>query len=157
MRRLLGILTVLLLLAAGASACGDDSGDAGDDPTTTSSGDPTPPSTVVAILSETAAGGDVSTTGVPLTDSAAVAAFTAPFEQPLVRQIKDKVAETDVPEGQELMGAVVSIGCDVPPGVTVAYSNDGVTITPDKVASPMQECFAPVTSVALVLVTTSLV
>ncbi len=43
------------------------------------------------------------------------------------------------------MAQVVSVGCDVPPGATV---QDGV-IVPEKVASPLKECFAPVTTVAL--------
>ena len=50
------------------------------------------------------------------------------------------------------MGAVVSIGCDVPPGVDGDQSADGWVFTPQEVARPLQECFAPVTSVALVAV-----
>jgi hypothetical protein len=81
-----------------------------------------------------------------------VAAFIEPFERGLGQQIKDKVAATDVPEGQALVAAVVGIGCDVPPSVTITETGGGVEITPDKVASPLPECFAPVTSVAMALV-----
>ncbi|MCW2795512.1 hypothetical protein [Nocardioides sp.] len=160
MRRILGILTVLLLLAAGATACGDDSGDTAGNPTTTpstSNGTPAK-STEVAILSETAAGGTVSTSPVPLPDDAAVAAFAGQFEKSsLGDQIAHKVKATDVPDGQAMVGAVIAIGCDVPPGVTVSDEGTGLAIVPDKVASPMPECFAPVTSVALVLVDAELV
>ena len=52
------------------------------------------------------------------------------------------MAGATVPEGYTVMGAVVSIGCDVPPGVTVSQGPDGWVFTPQKVASPLQECFA---------------
>ena len=41
------------------------------------------------------------------------------------------------------MGAVVAIGCDVPPDVSVEPGPDGWVVTPHKVPSPLQECFAP--------------
>jgi hypothetical protein len=46
----------------------------------------------------------------------------------------------------------VSIGCDVPPGVTVQTQDDGLAIVAMKVKSPLQECLAPVTTVALVTI-----
>ena len=51
-----------------------------------------------------------------------------------------------------LLGSVVSVGCDVPPGVDVHRTGGGLAITAQKVAAPTKECFAPVTTVALVLV-----
>jgi hypothetical protein len=57
-----------------------------------------------------------------------------------------------VPSGQTLLGAVVAIGCDVPPGVTVQHADGGLAITALKVEKPREECFAPVTTVALVAV-----
>ncbi|MCW2764825.1 MAG: hypothetical protein JWO11_784 [Nocardioides sp.] len=159
MRRLLGTLLVLLVLVAGVGACSDASPDAVDNPSTTAApSDPPAEPTEVAILSQTAAGGTVSTRAVPLPDAAAVARFTRQFEKPLLgNQVAAKVRATEVPGGQVLVGAVIAIGCDVPPGVTVSDLGDGLAIVPDKVASPMQECFAPVTSVALVLVDAGLV
>ncbi len=80
-------------------------------------------------------------------------AFTQQFERGgLDEKIAQAVAGATVPEGYTVMGAVVSIGCDVPPGVTVTQSSDGWVFTPQKVDKPLQECFAPVTSVALVAV-----
>jgi len=147
MRRLLGTLIVLLLLAAGTTACGSDSGDAADDAS------PSVEPVTVAILSRTAAGGEVSPRAVPLPDAAAVGRFAEQFEDPAFgREIAARVAATEVPEGRELVGAVVAIGCDVPESVTVTPLADGVSIVADKVTSPMLECFAAVTSVALVLV-----
>jgi hypothetical protein len=47
-------------------------------------------------------------------------------------------------------GAVVAVGCDRPPGAVVSLDANGdVQITPEEVASPLQECLAPVTTVAL--------
>jgi hypothetical protein len=46
---------------------------------------------------------------------------------------------------------VVTIGCDVPPSASVRVENGDVVITPAKVPIPLPECFAPVTSVAIVL------
>jgi hypothetical protein len=157
MRRLLGLLIVLLLLAAGTTSCGSDSGDADD-----ASGSPTPtapPSdapvepVTVAILSRTAAGGEVSPRAVPLPDAAAVGRFAEQFvDSAFGREIAARVRATDVPSGRRLMGAVVAIGCDVPDSVTVTVTADGVSIVADKATSPVPECFAAVTSVALVLV-----
>jgi hypothetical protein len=58
--------------------------------------------------------------------------------------------KADLPRDQKLAAAVVSIGCDVPPGVTVQKLEDGVAIVPREVPSPLPECLAPVTTVALV-------
>ena len=79
--------------------------------------------------------------------------FTAQFESdhdgPAGR--RTSVAETDVPDGRPLYGAVVSIGCDSPTDVTVTSADAGLVITAGKVPSPMPECFAPMTTVALVV------
>lgn len=168
---LLAVPTTLLALTLGA--CGSESG--GDDDTraedttqATPSSDPgstapsTSPSTSasggsvdfdeVAILHATAAGGETSTAPVVLDSDAAVADFVAPFTRgDLGQQVQATYAATKVPDGRTMVGSVVSIGCDVPPGVTVS-ATDGLTITPKKVASPLPECLAPVTTVALVLV-----
>jgi hypothetical protein len=158
MRRFLGSFALLALLAGGAAACGDDDGRSGDGPLPSAPSSSAVDATTVAIISVTAAGGTVDTRAVPLPDAAAVRDFGGQFRQPaMVRQLIDKVASTDVPDGQALVGAVVAIGCDVPPGVTITETDDGVVITADEVPSPMPECFAAVTSVALVLLDADLV
>jgi hypothetical protein len=163
MRRSLGSVLPALLLVVVLGACGDDdSGGAAQDPAPTSSGDTGGASTgssdgaaefeLVDTITVTAAGGHLSETAVPLTDDAAVQAFTSQFTAgDLGAQVEDAVAQTDVPEDEVLYGAVVAIGCDSPDEVTVTQSDAGVVITPVKVASPLPECLAPMTTVALVL------
>ncbi len=170
MKRLLGSLLLAPLLVLTACS-GDDASDVASDPAgSTSSSATSTPSTPsdsptgkptdggvefdeIAILSQTAAGGQTSTTAVELSDQAQMDAFVNQFEHPgFGEQIAEKVAATTVPEGQVLIGAVVSIGCDVPPGVEVTGEPGSWTITPLKVADPLPECLAPVTSVAIVAV-----
>ena len=177
MRRLLGSVLPTLLLVAALGACGDEEGGtATDDPTPSDSptasesptapdspteSDPPPEDTtgdevdfeLVQMLTETAAGGAMSEVAVPLGDDNAVQQFNAQFEaDPLPTKVQDAVAETDVPDGMLLYGAVVAIGCDSPTDVSVSTGDSGLVITAHKVPSPMPECFAPMTTVALVLV-----
>ena len=52
--------------------------------------------------------------------------------------------------GHIVYGAVVAVGCDRPPGADVSLDADGrVQITAQEVPSPLQECLAPVTTVAI--------
>jgi hypothetical protein len=160
MRRALGVLLLTTLLLAG---CSDD-GDSGDgdgqqagDPATSnpSSGDPTEsPSTtspsndwrLVGIVHATAVGGKVSAKPKPVGDDSAIAAFGARFEDSQLQGEIQRVVESNEPAaGAELVAAVVSIGCDVPTAVTY----DGGKVRAMKVPNPTPECFAPVTSVAI--------
>lgn len=128
-------------------------------PTPTESGSAsTPAPETTRILSETAAGGTTSTAGVELVDDAAVTLFTEQFTSSrLSDKVRRAVASTDVAAGQRLYGAVIAVGCDVPKEVVVSLNGSsgsggsGVEITAIKVSTPRLECFAPVTSVALVL------
>lgn len=107
----------------------------------------------VAILHGTAEGGAAETSPVLLDSQAAVDDFASGFTgRQLAEEIRSTYDSTDVPEGKELVAATISVGCDVPPGVTVTEGPEGLRVIGRKVASPMRECFAPVTSVALVLV-----
>ena len=137
MKRLLGpsLLAVLVLLAG----CGDSTSDSASDhrlPAAVdhaSSDEPTEggsrPQTI-AIVSQTAAGGEVDLNAVPVDDDAALQEFTAQFEQAgLEEKIATAVAGATVPEGYTVMGAVVSIGCDVPPDVSVEQGPDGWVVT----------------------------
>ncbi|MCY7396458.1 MAG: hypothetical protein LH468_09970 [Nocardioides sp.] len=162
-----GTLLGSCLLVACGGAAPDSASDAGPGtpsvstvpvpPATAGSDGPPDPSvgTVesdeVTMLSETAAGGEVSTVGVELSDQAAVASFGELLTPRLVNRVARVVARTDPPVGSTRYGAVVAIGCDVPPGVVVSRDDTGVLITAAKVTAPAQECFAPVTSVALVV------
>ena len=161
MRRLLGsLLPVVLLVTVVAAGCGTDkAGSAADDSTATpGTTAPTKGGThvdfqLVQLLTETAAGGALSEVGVPLGDDAAVQEFNAQFETDVLpHRVQSAVAETEVPDGMVLYGAVVAIGCDAPTEVNVTEGASGPVITAGKVPNPMQECFAPMTTVALVLV-----
>jgi len=146
MRHLLGILaaTTTLLFAA---ACGSDSGTTVDDPSSPSG------STLVEILSQTAAGGQTDDLAVDLGTPAGVDELLADVSRgPLAAEVRDRVAATDVPEGQRLVGAIVNEGCDTPVDVKVTAAGDGVRLEPIFQGKPMVECVAAVTSIALVLV-----
>jgi len=144
MRSALGIVLALLLAACGE---GSSPGDAPDRATSQ------PDSGYVVseqLVSQTAGGGQVAERATPLPDAAAVADFTRSLADALATQVREAVDATDVGSGQQLYGQVVAVGCDVPPGVTV--DRGPVAVRAEPVPSPHQECFAPVTTVALVVV-----
>jgi len=169
MARLLGSVLPALLLAGVLVACGDDdSGGVAQDPAptseTSSSASSDRPSdgsvdfTLVTTFTQTEAGGQVSQVAVPLAAGDDVQAFTAQFETAAMKaRVQDEVQKADVPDGMLLYGAVVAIGCDQPTAVDVSVDSAGVVVTAQKVPSPLQECFAPMTTVALVLVPASAV
>jgi hypothetical protein len=150
MRRTLGPAPALTLLAlALLGGCGSRS--AGPD----RAADPTqaPGARQVALVSQTAAGGRVSARPVRLGAPASVDRFTAQFRgDALAAKVAAAVRRADVPASRVLLGAVVAVGCDVPPGVRVEGSGADLGITALPVRSPKQECFAPVTTVAVVSV-----
>ena len=108
--------------------------------------------TEVVLASETNAGGEVSPRPTVLDSPAAVEDFASGLEGRLADEIRSAAVDADVPDGQVLVGAVVALGCDVPPGVGVTRTPEGIEVTALKVAKPKQECFAPVTSVSLLTV-----
>jgi hypothetical protein len=153
MRRHLGsFLPALLLVAvptATLAACDDDSGPVARDPEPTAAA----AYRLVDTITVTGAGGTVSAAAVPLGDHQAVEGFLEQFHSDdLAEQVQAAVARTDVPGGQQLYGAVIAIGCDEPDRVEVDVSGESVAITAVPVPSPMPECFAAMTTVALVLV-----
>lgn len=162
MRLILGALLALTLLLTG---CGDDagSGDEADDPAPTQSSsspaedDPAPGGQVdfteIAMVSESNVGGEVSEMATVLDSDAAVAEFSAQFDDERMGQrLSAEVAKADVPEGQTLVGAVVSMACDPPAEVFVEQGlAGGVTVSAGKVPNDKQ-CLVPVTTVALVAV-----
>ncbi len=165
MRRLLGSVLPALLAVALLGGCGDDtaSDDAGTDPSSEPSATVSSPGgtgglddsddfDLVDTITVTAAGGTVSEVAVPLTDDASVQEFVSQFESDdMAAQVQAAVANTEVPDGQALYAAVVAIGCDSPTDVSVTDTGSGLAITAVKVPSPLPECFAPMTTVALVL------
>lgn len=157
MKTTLGILAAVAVL--GLAACGDQTATEPPMPPPTLAGSPsggpgttTGPAGAVLVLSGTAARGEPGP-AVPLDSAGAIESFAGQFRGDLGQQIVDAVAGLDPGPGETPYAAVVSIGCDIPPSVGLDLS-DGVRFLPAKVASPMQECFAAVTSVALALAPT---
>ena len=134
MRRLLA--AVCLLLLASCAEQGHHEPDA--------------PAKVVRLVSQTGGGGRVANEATRVSDDAEVDRYVVGFERALADQLRAAIAASSR-AGGTLYAQVVALGCDVPPGASVEAGKD-VVIRPDPVASPRRECFAPVTTVALVLV-----
>lgn len=147
MRTRLGTLALLGALAL--AACGTETG-------SDETGGPPRGEvdhTLVEMVSESAVGGMVSPGAVALSDTAAVAQFTGQFEDDrMTSRLTQAFADVEVPDGQAAYAAVVSIGCEVPPDVVVTSTDTGILIQGTKPTTKPVECFAPVTSVAIVLV-----
>lgn len=148
-----GLVAFALLLGCGATT--PAGAPVGDQATQTTGGPTAGPVdfTLVRLLSRTAAGGEVDEVAVPLPDRAAVAEFSSQLRSAaLGKQLAAAVTDAELAGDQALVGAVIAIGCDVPPGVRVSHDGEQLRIVPLEVVSPHVECFAPVTSVALVAV-----
>ena len=99
----------------------------------------------------TAGKGELSPDAVPLGTDTEVARFVDQLSPELAADVRAAVDASTAP-AEQLYGAVVGLGCDVPPGVAVTRTSTGFDITGLKVADPLQECFAAVTSVAVVAI-----
>jgi len=147
MRRVLG--TLLATAALGITAgCGSNHSGA-------TAGPPTPPSSGpvqgahVSLVSLTGAGGRVSTTASLLDSSARVRAFERQFRPGSAHRVSSAVTRAKA-SGHAVFGAVISVGCDRPPGADVVVDGSGrVQILPHEVASPLEECLVAVTTVAI--------
>ncbi|WP_159081285.1 hypothetical protein [Nocardioides sediminis] len=104
--------------------------------------------TTARIITASNADGETSPRPVPLTDSASVRDFVATMGADLGPRVRAAVRQTDVPPGQTLMGAIVSVGCDEPTGVEVVQTFDGYEVTAVLPKSGVQ-CVVAMTSVAL--------
>ena len=149
MRRTLGTLFATTALVATAG-CGSSTSSTTAGPDSPSPG-PVAGAHVFPLISMTGGGGRVSQTASELDTPAQVRAFTSQFRVPAItHQIMAAVTKAEL-RGQPVFGAVVAIGCDRPPGVDVITDSAGrVQIVPHEVASPLPECLAAVTTVAIV-------
>ena len=147
-------LGLALLLALLLGACGIETDSSGRDPAGAESdgGPMVADAEVVAVVSGTAAGGSADPrTVVRLDAPGGVARLTAGLRRNLPADVRRVVDETEVSPGRALLGAVVTIGCDVPSGLEVG--TEPLEITPTwQGVTRLQECLAPVTSVGIVLV-----
>jgi hypothetical protein len=157
MRRTLGTLlpALLLALAPCLAGCGSSSpGATADvDHLGQDSGQDSAAFTRVALISQSAAGGEVGHRATVLDSHAAVAAFARQFRtDALGHRIETAIRKADVPRDRTVVGQVVALGCDVPPGVEVHATGGRVAIEPKPVPSPLPECLVAETTVALVAV-----
>jgi len=161
MRRILGTLLLALALAT-PTGCGSNTASDGDDPAATdgvttsdtpTSEPPQPRAEVLKIVSQTAAGGESGGPAIRIDRPGGIAKLAQDFRTPgLADKIRSVVQKTQVAQGQALYGAVIAVGCDVPPSASVKVTDGTVVITAGKIVNPMPECFAAVTSVAIALV-----
>jgi hypothetical protein len=150
MRRLLGTAATVAVLLTG---CGEQDTEA-----VPHESDTTPDTTpgevsfkLVALEHATAAGGEPDQQATRVGPGGDTGAILAELTDPPFRELVEQRITFSRAAG-DLYAAVVSVGCDVPPGVTVVEAGDGYEIVPDEVADPLPECFAPVTTVAVVAV-----
>lgn len=161
MRRVLGTLTAALVtcVALGATAgCGSSSSSTATEPATSGSdpsGLPSRPrgpvegARMVRLISLTGAGGQVQPIAAPLNTHADVAAFARQFRLPGFRH-RIRIVLAEITPGAYTVGQIIAVGCDHPPGAEVIVNKDGnVVLVPHEVASPLEECLAPVTTVAI--------
>lgn len=146
----------LLLAVALTTGCGEDGGSGDQSPGPPAGTGPTTGPEVVEILSATAAGGTEDRDAIRLDGPGdGIDRLTSDLTRPqLERDVRRVVRKAEVPEGQALVGAIVSIGCDVPSGIEVTGGDEGpLRLKPVWTGvRRLPECFAPVTSIGLVLV-----
>ena len=154
MRRPLGTMLAVVVLAT-AAACGSSSSVATDpasDPAGNPSRSPGPVAgaQMLPLVSMTGGGGHRGARAEPLDTAAEVASFLRQFGSPPMRDRVRSAIAAAPHDGTDLVGQVIAVGCDRPPGADVVVGTDGqVRIVARAVASPLQECLAAVTTVAL--------
>jgi hypothetical protein len=164
MRRTLGntaaaVATCLVL--GGTAGCGSSSSTTAtgpaSGPSSSATGSPSYPAgplegaKVLPLISMTGAGGRPQTVAAPLDTVAELAAFARQFGVPAVRhRIRAEIRAQNRVPGQRVVGQVLTVGCDRPPGADVIVNQEGaVAIVPREVATPLEECLAAVTTVAI--------
>jgi hypothetical protein len=148
MKRTLGSLLATATLLA-VTGCGASSSSTVAGPDTPSPG-PITGAQVLPLISVTGGGGRVAPSATLLDTKAHIRAFTGQFRAPTMAIRVAAAVQQAVASGHIVYGAVVAVGCDRPPGADVSLDADGqVQITAQEVASPLQECLAPVTTVAI--------
>ena len=161
MKRYLGYVVVLAALAV-LTGCGEESTDRADDSATQSEQDrPTDEPTdepadagdpvVVDIVSGSAVGrAPVAETATVISGDAMLDRYLRQFDSPsFLADLNAAIAAAEPEEGRVLGLAVIEISCDEPPSAEVTQEGAKFFVTAGKVVNPHQECFAPVTSVAV--------
>jgi hypothetical protein len=109
--------------------------------------------TVLPLISMTGAGGRPQRTATELDSLADLKAFSRQFRAPGIwRRIQAETGGAIGDPDRRVVGQIVMVGCDRPPGVGVVVDEEGrVVLVPQEVASPLPECLAPVTTVAIAI------
>jgi hypothetical protein len=163
MRRTLGNLTAALLTAATlavTAGCGSSSSSVATDPVSDPAGVPSrtpgpiPGANVLPLISMTGIGGRAAGPATVLDTPDQIDGFVDQFPASGTQnRLRNAIDAAPVPAGHDLFGQVIAVGCDRPPGADVMVSKDGnVELVPHEVASPLEECLAAVTTVALAVV-----
>lgn len=166
MRRTRALLPALVgSLVLLATACGSDEASTASDPasgevSSTSSGSESSPGdpgdalvepSLEGLIALTAAGGEVTTTPTPVDTVEQQAAYLADFDQRMSGRLRAAVLTLSVPPGATLTATVVAVGCESPETVDITRTDDGWTVVAPPTKGPEVQCFAPITTVALVL------
>ena len=111
---------------------------------------------LVELVSITAAGGTVTATPTPVAGEAARAAYLAEFDARARGRLRRAFAAVEAPRADGLAAAVVAVGCVPPEDVWITSAGtarNGRTYEVSAAASktPDVQCFAPVTTVAVLL------
>jgi hypothetical protein len=110
----------------------------------------------VAVVSET--GGGSSPTAGPtgraakLDTPGRIDAFTGQFSRPLADKVRTALAEAEVAPGEVVVGQVIGYGCHGAEIVGVHHVADGLLISGSSTHGANEECYAPITTVALISV-----
>ena len=80
-----------------------------------------------------------------------IRAFAQQFQVPaMARRVESALRDVEHGPDEDVVGQIVAVGCDRPPGVDVMADSAGdIRLVPHKVASPLEECLAAVTTVAV--------
>ncbi|MBO0846769.1 MAG: hypothetical protein J2P22_15285 [Nocardioides sp.] len=152
MRRRLGTVVAVAALMASAGCGSQMSPPSVGEPDSPGPG-PVHGARVLPLISMTGGGGRVSLRASPLNSDAQMQRFASQFRAPALAGRVTDAAANAATSGYPVYGAVVAIGCDRPPGADVSLDADGrVLITPREVVSPLPECLAAVTTVAIATV-----
>jgi hypothetical protein len=168
MRRTLGNLTaaavtcLVLGVTAGCDSSSSTASDPAADPTSDSGRLPSRSpgviegAQVLPLISMTGAGGQVQSTATVMNTQADVRAFARQFRAPAIWHRLQSVIGARLGEpGHQVVAQILTVGCDRPPGAEVVVDKDGaVVLVPHEVASPLQECLAAVTTVAIAVLPT---
>lgn len=103
------------------------------------------------IVSASNVDGETSTRASALDTDEALDRFLAPTDPRLSDPVRAAAGAVQVPTGDRLFGAVVSVGCDKPVAITWTTTTGDVEVSATLPKSGVQ-CLVPVTSVALFLV-----